>query len=58
MYCPRGSGAPVQPDEGMVGVAGGGETRRAGQADCEDCCPDGVPACPAPRRELYASHYA
>ena len=30
---PRGSGAPVQPDEGMVGVAGGGG--RAGQADCE-----------------------
>ena len=58
MYCPRGSGAPLQPDEGMVGVAGGGETLRAGQAGCEDCCPDGVPACPAPRRELYASHYA
>ena len=51
---PRGSGAPVQPDEGMVGVAGGGEIpfERAGQADCEDFClaPDGVPACPAPRR--------
>lgn len=57
-FCPAGSGAPRTPDDGMVGVAGGGETLRAGQADCEDCCPDGVPSCPAPRRELYASHYA
>ena len=58
MYCPRGPGAPKTPDEGMVGVAGGGGALRPGQADCEACCPAGVPACPAPRRELYASHYA